>query len=48
MIIDDWSNIFGSILPAVKKGAFNVIDWAHDKYIKPELEEQAIQEAIEK
>lgn len=37
LILDDWTNIFREILPAVKRGAFNAIDWAHERYIKPNL-----------
>lgn len=39
MIIDDWAGILGSILPALKKGVYSSIDWAHNKYVKPALDE---------
>ena len=46
MIIDDWTNVFKEILPAIKRGAYNAIDWAHSKYVKPGLEEANIEEEL--
>lgn len=47
ILLDDWSDIFTGIVPHMKRGAYNIIDWAHSKYVKPSLEEANLDEEIE-
>lgn len=38
ILLDDWTDYFTDMIPHLKRGAYNVIDWAHQKYVKPELD----------
>lgn len=47
ILLDDWTDIFTGMVPHLKRGAYNIIDWAHNKYVKPSLEEANADEEIE-
>ncbi len=42
MLIDDWSDLFDDILSGIKRGAYDVIDWAHRKYVEPGLRDNEL------
>lgn len=33
VVLDDWVDIFNEILPSIKRGAYDAIDWAHSRYV---------------
>lgn len=47
ILLDDWTDVFTSLVPHLKRGAYNVIDWAHNKYVKPAADEANMDEELE-
>jgi len=47
ILLDDWPSVFSEILPALKRGAYSAVDWAHKKYVQPDLEEAQLKEELE-
>lgn len=47
IVLDDWTDIITNMIPSIKKGAYNVIDWAHKNYVKPELAKIEVDDELE-